>query len=95
MRKKGDVIKNWKTRYFVFLSNNELRYYVSETELSTQKCKGSIDMNSATGVRNCQAKKFKHTFEIVTPSRTYVLSCASQSEADDWILFLSGILRKS
>ena len=73
MYKKGKSMwSGWKHRFFVYLSNRELWYYETDHGMSVL---GVVDLTKATEVRATSISdaptKYKHAFEIVTPSRIW------------------------
>ncbi|KAL6076948.1 Pleckstrin y domain-containing H member 2 [Balamuthia mandrillaris] len=82
MTKKGNHVKNWKRRFFV-LSKKELKYFVNDMAF---KAKGVVLIKEVKAVQlSTDARAPNFSFELVTPSRTYVFSCESQQDVESWM----------
>lgn len=80
MFKIGGVVKNWKRRFFVLSLSGLLYYYKDDKSDAPQ---GVIMLErSTTGVG--EESKRAHAFSVVTPLRTYLFSCDSDQERDEW-----------
>lgn len=80
--KEGGSIKTWKKRYFV-LRNGELSYFKNPGE----EALGTIALvgGATSGIEISDSKKKPHCFQIVTPSRTYLLSADNDDERKAWL----------
>lgn len=80
--KKGALVKNWKRRYFR-LDFLKLAYYEKETDKDPIKVINSSDIITAKespGVENRE-----HVFEVLTPSRTFLIQGSTAEEMHSWI----------
>jgi PH domain len=84
MRKKGEVVKNWKRRFFVLDFGGDLQYFLDESQ---QRRKGVIHVPLATDIGRLPDVK-RYGFYLAMPSRTYYFDCASQHTMTDWISVL-------
>jgi len=79
--KEGGSFKSWKKRYFV-LKNGELSYFKNPGE----EALGTVSLGGATsGIEITDSKKKPHCFQIVTPSRTYLLSADNDDDRKAWL----------
>eukprot|EP00012_Vannella_robusta_P002403 CAMPEP_0206191106 /NCGR_PEP_ID=MMETSP0166-20121206/5164_1 /ASSEMBLY_ACC=CAM_ASM_000260 /TAXON_ID=95228 /ORGANISM="Vannella robusta, Strain DIVA3 518/3/11/1/6" /LENGTH=181 /DNA_ID=CAMNT_0053607345 /DNA_START=507 /DNA_END=1049 /DNA_ORIENTATION=+ len=82
MKKKGDVVKNWKKRYFVLSMVSDtcaqLKYFVSP---DTTLAKGVIDISS---IMELTCEPGSCTIELVTQNRTFYCKAESDFVAQDW-----------
>ncbi|KAL9649559.1 hypothetical protein ABK040_003237 [Willaertia magna] len=83
LKKQGEKVKNWKTRYFALCKTNLLYYKSPEDKHFT----------GAINILNCPISRWtnneiKHSLQIQTKSRTYYLAGSSEQEIDEWLLCL-------
>jgi len=84
MTKMGDVVKNWKRRYFK-LSGSTLFYYKKPME---QTPKGALNMIEATRTPDCVTEPIPerpYCFVISTPNRDYYVCAESGEGMYDWV----------
>eukprot|EP01095_Lingulamoeba_sp_RSL-Kostka_P011922 TRINITY_DN464_c0_g2_i10.p1 TRINITY_DN464_c0_g2~~TRINITY_DN464_c0_g2_i10.p1 ORF type:complete len:480 (-),score=195.32 TRINITY_DN464_c0_g2_i10:319-1758(-) len=83
LKKKGAVVKSWKTRYFI-LQDNNLFYFKNKGDLS--KPIDCIPLE-ASHVYKCDKKKGKFIFEIRSDNfqRVYYLQCENEQDREDWM----------
>ena len=94
--KLGEVVKNWKKRYFYFTDSFELFYFSTP---SSSKPIGSISMRDVTSVSpillsnsmNSHAKH-KNCFRLQTPTRAWIFSSSSES-CTDWSNLLANVVK--
>jgi RAC serine/threonine-protein kinase len=80
--KKGEVVKNWKTRWFI-LGSQTLSYYKSENQVT--KVLGVIRLNEVFSVNFAgQKKKGRKVIEVSTPRRTYYMHTLNENEEELW-----------
>merc|ERR1712013_152192 len=84
MMKKGDIIKNWKKRYFVLQSNRVLNYYESS---SSAMVKGTVALRKATRV----VKKSTQSLEVHTPKRKWCFACKDTATRDEWVRVIKAV----
>lgn len=91
MLKQGDRVKNWKRRYFVLRSSNELMYFRDQG--CTRQC-GLVDLNKPCSVSKhiVDSDKLQHCFRVNTIGRTWIFSCGNVSERNDWLQLLNNIV---
>jgi len=77
MMKKGQMVKNWKRRYFVLKSDGVLNYYESD---NSSMVKGRAELTEALRVD----RKNKKSLDVVTPKRTWSFLCATTELRDEW-----------
>ncbi|KAH7106312.1 PH domain-like protein [Auriculariales sp. MPI-PUGE-AT-0066] len=87
LSKKGIRRKTWKKRWFV-LRGAHLAYYKSSAEYKVLKL---LDLNDVHAVTTCSLKHHKHTFGIVSPSRTLYLQAESDADMVSWVLILNEV----
>ena len=80
MHKKGNVVSNWKRRYFELYDNGHLIYFSDEKIRTKKTNKGDGDLSIIIGIVEIDNKNF----EVVTPSRTWCFECKFKSERDEW-----------
>ncbi|KAJ6241153.1 c-myc promoter binding protein [Anaeramoeba flamelloides] len=95
--KRGKRIKNWKYRYFV-LTKNIIRYFYYPKKNNDQKKKKKIKEKGkivlTPGVTKISIPKYnsnhytKYPFEIITPSRTYLICAQSDEIRKSWVISL-------
>merc|ERR1712228_268682 len=85
MMKKGDLIKNWKKRYFVLKTNKILNYYESDNAVMV---KGSCSLNKVKSVK----KKSGQSFEIDTPKRKWCFACKDEKVRDEWVQAIKNVV---
>ena len=94
--KKGQIIRQWKCRFFV-IGDGKLRYYKTQEEF-TEKRKplGEIDISIANRVQRatpmqCDGREFG--FILTTPGRSYVLCADSETSLADWTRILDDLIK--
>eukprot|EP00164_Ancoracysta_twista_P012231 GFYU01019148.1.p1 GENE.GFYU01019148.1~~GFYU01019148.1.p1 ORF type:complete len:123 (-),score=15.06 GFYU01019148.1:43-411(-) len=94
--KKGKVVKNWKRRYFVLLSNRQMQYFEKD---NTEVPKGTINLNvpniDVSPSKDKEAQSRGLAFDIVTPARTYVICADDQQSYDEWFHLLQDEIPKA
>jgi len=79
--KQGLNVKNLKKRWFVLKGVN--LYYCKEKDNTTPQ--GAVFLKDAAILQNTELSS-KFGFEILTPTRTYLLFAENQTDADEWIV---------
>jgi len=79
--KQGLNVKNLKKRWFVLKGAN--LYYCKEKDKNTPQ--GAIFLKDAAILQNIELSS-KFGFEVLTPTRTYLLFAENQTEANEWIV---------
>lgn len=92
MVKKGEVVRNWKRRFAVLYSSAELAYF--EAENLKQSPKGVIDLRTVSAVRISSEKSKPNCLDLITPSRTFVLSFLSAESMQEWLTALQSKIKK-
>ena len=90
--KKSELLRKWNLRYFV-LSKECLCYYRNERDSKADTPKELIFFNDMSlYIEELPDKHTKYCLKIVkkslspkTASRTYLLSCFSEEERDEWL----------
>lgn len=83
LTKQGkNVLGDWRRRWCI-LRTDALHYYKSESDTSTHKEMGKIDMLVAS-VKQAPLLR-RYAFEVITPNRTYRFQAASHEEMLEWI----------
>lgn len=80
LSKKGEVRRNWNTRYFV-LKPKYLFYFKSEDD---RKLKGTIHLSNCCVGRDLTETKKSFVLTINCRGRTYFVSCGSEAELREW-----------
>lgn len=94
MKKEGEKVRNWKSRYFVLFPNYLLRYYESQkTYRDGMSPKGSIDLTLARKILVYDESLNPFSFGISTPQRIWKIQCEKQSERDEWVVALRQLLQ--
>ncbi len=83
LTKEGGGWKSWKKRFCV-LRNGELSYSKKPQGGSL----GIISLVGAGDIQSCEYKKKEFCFSMQTPSRTWYMCCASDSDRESWIAVL-------
>eukprot|EP00002_Diphylleia_rotans_P035670 TRINITY_DN7807_c0_g1_i1.p1 TRINITY_DN7807_c0_g1~~TRINITY_DN7807_c0_g1_i1.p1 ORF type:complete len:345 (+),score=73.89 TRINITY_DN7807_c0_g1_i1:515-1549(+) len=92
MTKRGNLVRNWKRRYFILGFDHHLRYYESPNDISE---KGFINLNIASAAYASTATEApSFAIDIVTPDRIYTLSCDSKELYSEWLTLLKNIIKK-
>ena len=83
LMKEGGSWKSWKHRYFE-LEKAKLSYYKEEAKKQQM---GTINLALATNISAVMDyhKKYLNIIRIITPSRTYHLSCPNETEQLQWL----------
>ena len=81
MYKKGNIVSNWKRRFFELYDNGRLVYFSDETIRTKKTNKGEGDLSIIIGIIEVDNKNFV----VITPSRTWCFECKFKSEIDEWI----------
>ncbi|KJE90767.1 hypothetical protein CAOG_02021 [Capsaspora owczarzaki ATCC 30864] len=89
MTKQGGANKNWKRRWFV-LTETQLKYFKTSDCIidDDSDLLGQIDLNEISCVESATNKR-SFCFKLVTPDRTYFISCESDAEAAEWMSAIS------
>ncbi|KAJ3431109.1 c-myc promoter binding protein [Anaeramoeba flamelloides] len=91
--KQGNVVQNWKKRYFI-LNDGVLKYYkIKPTEKNKKKefIKEIPLRRGETQIQipnNTASFPTRHVFYINNLERTYKLCCKTQKELSGWVWFL-------
>ena len=94
MKKEGEKVRNWKSRYFVLFPNYLLRYYESQkTYRDGIAPKGSIDLTLARKILVYDESLNPFSFGISTPQRIWRIQCEKQNERDEWVVALRQLLQ--
>ena len=86
--KLGSKVKNWKRRWFVLLSNGNLRYF--EDKDSFQE-KGHLQLDKMTAISIAPATKEGVPLQIINSKRILVMKFQTREEADEWSEKLNSI----
>ncbi len=101
--KCGKIVKNWKLRYFVFCSDNQLRYYTSS---ALENCKGiadlsadnvlsvDIDRNHSDSVVSVEGG-IGYPFIIFCKNRTWKFRARTARERQQWLKMLRAAVQNS
>lgn len=79
LKKKGEIVKNWKTRDFI-LTQDSLEYYKPGDRTT---CLGKIDLDNAKIQKVPENNKY--VFSVSTPNRVYVLESDSELDMNKWV----------
>ena len=94
LKKLGQVVKNWKTRYFV-LRPDCLIYFKSESQDETQ---GVVYFDESCGVRRYDSNgsdgTLKHRIELQGRGRVMTLAAPTMEMADAWSEAIHGEITK-
>eukprot|EP00301_Raphidiophrys_heterophryoidea_P016435 c2600_g1_i1.p1 GENE.c2600_g1_i1~~c2600_g1_i1.p1 ORF type:complete len:144 (-),score=5.10 c2600_g1_i1:341-772(-) len=93
MTKLGNVVRNWRRRWFV-LSGNTLSYFKNREDTTPA---GVIDLRYCRTVKVCMDNVGRpYTLEVAIPNRTYYLSCDEEDEMNEWLGAISrAVIRNS
>lgn len=100
LTKRGDVVKNWKARYFVALNKAD-NYRIDYYEKEGGKLKGSIFAcgYSAEEFNEDETKENGQFGIKLVPydsrRRTWYMKCESEEEKGEWLKIFSNACRKS
>jgi hypothetical protein len=90
MYKRGGKRKNWKRRWFC-LSGTFIFYYTNQNRTTH---KGTILLEEAK-VGYIDQGMTKFSFKIETPNRTYIMSCETEKDREDWMAQIRAIKASS
>ncbi|XP_078358276.1 pleckstrin homology domain-containing family A member 1-like [Oculina patagonica] len=83
LTKKGAVVKNWKKRYFK-LDSLKLAYYEKNSDKDPIRvifASEIVAVRQNIGADNTR----KHLFEVVTPSRRFLIQGETEEEMKSWV----------
>jgi hypothetical protein len=93
--KQGARIKSWRHRWCV-LRNGTLRYYESKAACASGADPfGTISIDGTFRVVLSSNVRREHTFEIVTPGRTYLFSAETYPDMKRWMTELQHAMRRT
>eukprot|EP01114_Cavostelium_apophysatum_P021973 TRINITY_DN7813_c0_g1_i1.p1 TRINITY_DN7813_c0_g1~~TRINITY_DN7813_c0_g1_i1.p1 ORF type:complete len:612 (+),score=117.88 TRINITY_DN7813_c0_g1_i1:31-1836(+) len=84
--KKGNFRRNWKKRWFR-MENGEMSYYSARIPATdrTPKPLGTFQVKEALcGPASSEGRKYKHSFQVHSPDRTYFMFANSAKELRCW-----------
>lgn len=83
LKKRSEVFRRWKPRFFVLGPNRMLTYYKDET-MTEEK---AIPLDHVHKMKQVDTKKYgqPYTFELVSASTTYALAANSEQDRDEWM----------
>jgi 1-phosphatidylinositol-4-phosphate 5-kinase len=81
MVKRGNVVKNWKRRWFILHSDGKLSYWRSPDD---RDCIASIQLRGSSVSMSTHTRR-KHCFELSLSNRCYALSCDDDVQCHEWI----------
>lgn len=90
MEKRGDVVKNWKSRHFVALNKAD-NFVINYSEKEGGKVKGTVNCcgYSARAFDEDDTKEFGEFGVKLVPDnqrrRTWMFKCANAEELDEWM----------
>ena len=92
LHKKGHINMSWKQRYFVLYGNGTILYWENyhDSKNKNKKENGEINLNEVKSLniitKNTTTKKSdrEYTFQLITSSRTYTLSCNHDKQFKKW-----------
>jgi len=85
LKKKGHVVKNWKSRWFV-VQHDMMFYFKGRSDLL--KPKGWIPLRGATARETTKIPNKSYCIELAAPriSKTFFIQCNSSQEMREWLL---------
>lgn len=83
LSKKGAVVKNWKKRYFK-LDTFRLAYYEKYNDKEPLKVINSYEVTDVKASQSTDNNR-EHMFEVVTPTRTFLIQGKTEEEMHSWI----------
>lgn len=85
LKKRTEILKQWKKRFFVLGADRKLRYYKDETR---QELKNEIPLDVIQRLKPVDDKKYGHrfTFELISEATAYILSADSEEDRQNWML---------
>jgi myotubularin-related protein 5/13 len=96
--KRGKIVKNWKSRYFVLdPEKRELSYYESRKK---EKCHGVITLTDEDSVEQADPQivptskpsESGYFFNLITAKRTYNLMARTNNERAEWMVRIKNAL---
>ena len=84
LSKKGHVVHNWKSRWFV-LHRKHLSYFRSPKDSDPR---GRIDMSMVTNIQVLAKDCRSNSFLIETETKSYICVAPSSDELDQWVKIL-------
>eukprot|EP01084_Bolivina_argentea_P236594 397774_1 len=80
----------WKSRWFALYNTRKVVYYEDYINFTKNKVIGQIDLAHVTKISDINEKQIdkKYSFELITPSRTYILGCNDKYTLNTWIKVL-------
>ena len=90
LTKKGEIRKNWKTRWFVLYEKS-----IAYLDKQGGKVKGGILLEDANLIRDAtelEAGKKEHCLAVELPERHYVISASSAEDKDAWRSAIAKVL---
>lgn len=79
--KKGSNVKNWKRRWFVLLSDGNLRYFTDKLSYEEQ---GSVLVEQNTNIFTAPSISEGYPVQVVTKKRTLTIAFTTSEEANKW-----------
>jgi len=90
LTKKGEIRKNWKTRWFVLYGKS-----IAYLDKQGGKVKGGILLEDANLIRDAtelEAGKKEHCLAVELPERHYVISASCPEDKDAWHSAIAKVL---
>jgi hypothetical protein len=83
LTKKGEVVQNWKRRWFMLTVNGEMHYFRKKSAVESGKPQGTIDLRELKGVK--ASAKEPRSFVIKTAVRDFVVIADTVEECSQWV----------
>ena len=81
--KRGEIVKNWKKRWFV-VQSDQMAYYVSKDSTKPQKI---WDLKTLLKVEECSCENKKNSFCLMFVDRTMFCEAETPIQVEEWIAF--------
>jgi hypothetical protein len=83
LTKRGEIVQNWKRRWFILSVNGEMHYFRKKSAVESGKPQGTIQLYD---VRRVQASKQNpKAFTIKTAVRDFDIIADSEEECQTWV----------